>query len=187
MTASLTKHPLSSAELTTLVRQAFGPEAAVAEWSELTDGSYNTAMAVNLADGRDLVLKVAPAPNLRLLTHEVDLMRTEVDVYRHSASAGVAAPSTVYADFTRAVIGTDYAFLSRVDGVSFDTVRDAMSPELAPFGQMTDRAWRRLDLYTSYLYVIMAIEGATRGWDSPERREYEAWLCDRLGEVLAKL
>jgi hypothetical protein len=49
------------------------------------------------------------------------------------------------------------------------------------------RAGRRLDLYTTYLYVIMAIEGATRGWDSPERREYEAWLCDRLGEVLAKL
>jgi aminoglycoside phosphotransferase (APT) family kinase protein len=256
----------------------------------------------------------------------VDLMRTEVDVYRHSASAGVAAPSTVYADFTRAVIGTDYAFLSRVDGVSFDTVRDTMSAEdlanvraqvataattmhritgdafgyplrgsrswlptwrasflamvddilddavrldsrlpmpperiselirrnadvlddvdrpalvhfdlwdgnifvkrhetlgwrvtglidgeralygdpiselvslglfreldeatLAPFGEMTDRAWRRLDLYTNYLYVIMAVEGATRGWDSPERREYEAWLCDRLGELLAKL
>jgi aminoglycoside phosphotransferase (APT) family kinase protein len=323
---SLTKHPLAEAELKTLVRAAFGPDIAVAQSSELTEGSYNTAIAVTLDDGRDLVLKVAPAPHLRLLTHEVDLMRTEVDVYHHGAAAGVAVPTTVYADFSRTVIGTDYAFLSRVDGVSFDTVRDSMTAEalasvrgqvataattlhritgsaygyplrgsrswqptwrasflamvedilddavrlnsrlpmtpqqigqlfrrhadvlddvdrpalvhfdlwdgnvfvvpdetlgwrvtglidgeralygdpvselvslglfrefdettLAPFGELDDRAWRRLDLYTNYLYVIMAVEGATRGWDSHERRAYEAWLGHRLGELLARL
>jgi aminoglycoside phosphotransferase (APT) family kinase protein len=326
MSESLTKHPLAEAELRTLVRTAFGAQITVDRWSELTDGSYNAAFAVSLDDGRDLVLKVAPPPQLRLLTHEVDLMRTEVDVYRIAATAGVDVPAVVSADFRRTVIGTDYVFLSRVDGVAFDTVRDTMTAEalasvraqvstaattlhrvtgvafgyplrdseswqptwrasfgamvtdilgdavrldsrlpmpaarigellrdhadllddidrpalvhfdlwdgnifvrpdpalgwrvtglidgeralygdpvselvslglfrefdeatLAPFGEITDRDWRRLHLYTTYLYVIMAVEGATRGWHSPERREYESWLGDRLAELLAKL
>jgi aminoglycoside phosphotransferase (APT) family kinase protein len=120
---SLTKHPLAGAELESLVRKAFGPDIRVARWSELTDGSYNAPLTLD--DGRDLVLKVAPSPHLRLLTHEVDLMRTEVDVYRNALVAGVPVPTTVYADFDRQVIGTDYTFLSRVDGVAFDTVRPA--------------------------------------------------------------
>lgn len=333
MPDSLTKHPLTPAQLETLVAKAFGPAVHIVHSAELTDGSYNAAFAVTLDDrAGDLILKVAPPPHLRLLSHEVDLMRTEVDVYRLAREVGVAVPTTVYADFGRETIGTDYAFLSRVDGVAFDSVRDSMSadhvaqvrsqvataatnlhrvtgssfgyplrdsrswqptwraafgsmmddllddatrllatrpvpftlpapPErigalvrrhadllddidrpalvhfdlwdgnvfvrpddtlgwrvtglidgeralygdpvaelvslglfrdldpatLAPFGELTDRDLRRLDLYTTYLYVIMAIEGATRGWHSPERRQYEAWLSERLDELLTRL
>ena len=62
MTASLTKHPLTEAELENLVRTAFGARVTVDHRSELTDGTYNAAFAVTLDDGQDLVLKVAPAP-----------------------------------------------------------------------------------------------------------------------------
>jgi aminoglycoside phosphotransferase (APT) family kinase protein len=71
--------------------------------------------------------------------------------------------------------------------VSLGLFRELDEATLAPFGELDDRAWRRLDLYTNYLYVIMAVEGATRGWDSVERRAYEAWLGERLGELLARL
>jgi aminoglycoside phosphotransferase (APT) family kinase protein len=340
MTASLTKHPLSEAQLEALVHLAFGPDTTVDSWSELTDGSYNSAFAVTLGGdpddalvpaeerdhARELILKVAPSPDLRLLTHEVDLMRTEVDVYRRADQTSVGLPRTVYAGFDRTIIGTDFAFLSKVEGIPFDTVRDTMTaPELAqvrtqiataatglhavtgeaygyplrgsrswlprwrdafgamvddilddavrlrsilpmppdrirdllsrhadllddvtrpalvhfdlwdgnvfvapdpstgwrvsgfidgeralygdpvaelvslglfrelddatlaPFGELTDRDLRRLRLYTVYLYLIMAIEGATRGWDSPERQQYESWLRDRLLDKLATL
>ncbi len=326
MGESLTKHRLAEAELVALVHAAFGPHTTVDKWTELTDGSYNAAFAVSLNDGQNLVLKVAPPPGLALLTHEVDLMRTEVDVYRRAAQVGVALPRTVFAGFDRTVIGSDYAFLSKVEGVAFESVRDTMTAEeisrvrlqvasaatrlhqvtgnaygyplrgsrtwqpswrasfgamvddilddavrldstlpmpperindllrrhadllddvdrpalvhfdlwdgnvfvapdpdegwrvtglidgeralygdpvaelvslslfrelddvtVAPFGELTERDLLRLRLYTTYLYVIMAIEGATRGWHDEERERHEAWLRDRLSDLLATL
>jgi aminoglycoside phosphotransferase (APT) family kinase protein len=127
---SLTKRRVDEAELTAMVRRGFGPDAEIADCHELTDGSFNAAYAVRLADGADLVVKVAPAPGLKLLTHEVDLMRTEVDVYAHSVRAGVPAPVVAFADFDRTVVESDYAFLSRVPGRPLHGIDDALiTPE----------------------------------------------------------
>jgi aminoglycoside phosphotransferase (APT) family kinase protein len=52
---------------------------------------------------------------------------------------------------------------------------------------LTPGVRRRLNLYTTYLYVIMAIEGATRGWHDPARLEFEARLLDKLDHQLALL
>jgi aminoglycoside phosphotransferase (APT) family kinase protein len=336
VTESLTKYALTPAELDHIVTAGFG--RTIDRCTELTDGSYNAAFAVSLDDGRDLVLKVAPDPSLVLLTHEVDLMRTEVSLYRQAGEVGVPVPAVVLADFTRELIATDYAFLTRVPGVSFHSVRDTMTETekagvrrqvataatalnrvtgpafgyplrgsrtwqptwRASFGAMVDdlladatrlgtrlpapperigaamrrhadvlddvtrpalvhfdlwdgnvfvspdgggwrveglidgerafygdpvaelvslalfrsldadtlgpfmgggpeglgggslaeldgRGQRRLDLYTTYLYVIMAIEGATRGWSGPERRQFEDWLYGLLDEHLGRL
>jgi aminoglycoside phosphotransferase (APT) family kinase protein len=65
--------------------------------------------------------------------------------------------------------------------------REPDEATLAPFGELTPNASRRLALYTAYLYIIMAIEGATRGWHTPERQEYEAWLNTQLANHLATL
>ena len=327
---SLTKRQITEDELVALVRRGFGSTAALDEWRELTNGTYNAAYSVTV-DGRPLVLKVAPPPGLDLLTHEVDLMRTEADFYRRAAVAGIPVPEVVFADFDRTLIGSDYAFLSLVPGADLHTSKDGLTaaqiavaraevaaitarlhaitgpgygyplrgsnswqrswraafgamvddlladasrlgkplpaaperigellrrhadvlddvdrpalvhfdlwdgnvfidadgrvtglidgeraffgdpvaefvslslfrdladaPELlagyaegsgAPFA-LTSSVRRRLSLYTTYLYVIMAIEGATRGWHGPERDSYEAWLGERLEAQLAML
>jgi len=71
---------VTEAELEALVRRGFGSSARIDRWQEPTDGHYNVAYAARLASGADLVLKVALPPELKLLRHDVDLMRTEVDV-----------------------------------------------------------------------------------------------------------
>jgi aminoglycoside phosphotransferase (APT) family kinase protein len=124
---SLTKCPIGAADLAAMVHRGFGPCAGVASWRELTSSCYNAAYAVTLDDGHDLVLKVAPPPDPLLLAHEIDLMRAEVEVYAHSAAAGVPAPMVVFADFDRTLLGSDYAFLSRVPGQPLDQVAKAMS------------------------------------------------------------
>ncbi|MEH1128184.1 phosphotransferase family protein [Micromonospora sp. CPCC 206061] len=327
---SLTKRQITEDELVALVRRGFGPTAAIDEWRELTDGTYNAAYALTV-DERPLVLKVAPPPGLDLLTHEVDLMRTEAEFYRRASAAGIPVPEVVFADFDRALLSSDYAFLSLVPGTDLNTSKDGLTaaqvavaraeiaaltarlhtitgpgygyplresrswrptwraafgamvddlladasrlnkplptsperigellrrhadvlddvdrpalvhfdlwdgnvfidtdgrvtglidgeraffgdpvaefvslalfrdlsdaPELlagyaegsgAPFA-LTSSVRRRLNLYTTYLYVIMAIEGATRGWQGPERDRYEAWLGERLEAQLALL
>jgi aminoglycoside phosphotransferase (APT) family kinase protein len=115
---SLTKVPVTGAELAAMVRRGFGDAAWVAERVALTDGSYNAVDRVHLADGRVFVLKVAPPPALKLLTHEVDLMRTEVDFYRRAARVGAPVPGVAHADLGRDLIDRDYAFLELLEGES---------------------------------------------------------------------
>ena len=323
MRDSLTKRRVSEDELARLVARAFG-DVGVTAWRELAGGTYNAAYAVTLGDGRELVLKVAPPPHLKLLTHEVDLMRTEVEFYRRAAEVGVPVPEVVYSDFERDLLGTDFVFLSLVPGTDLHSLVDSLTPAeiaavrgqaagltarlhtvtgsrygyplrgsrswqpswRAAFGAMVDdlladaarldkplpapperigelmrrhadaldevtrpalvhfdlwdgnvfiestpdgwrvagfidgeRAFygdpvaelaslallrepepellssfdlggsapRRLDLYRTYLYVIMAIEGATRGWYDEERVKFESWLAERIDAQLALL
>jgi aminoglycoside phosphotransferase (APT) family kinase protein len=325
---SLTKRRVSEDELTRLVSRAFGGDADVTAWRELEGGTYNAAYAVTLGpearDGRELVLKVAPPPHLKLLTHEVDLMRTEVDFYRRAAAVGVPVPEVVYAGFERDLLGTDFVFLSLVPGTDLRSLLDSLpaaetaavraqvagltarlhtitgsrygyplrgsrtwqsswrgafgamvddlladasrldkplpappsrigelmrrhasclddvtrpalvhfdlwdgnvfvergpdglrvtgfidgerafwgdpvaelvslallrepEPELLTGIDMTESVSRRLNLYRTYLYVIMAIEGATRGWYHEEQLKFESWLAERIDAQLALL
>lgn len=325
MRDSITKRRVSEAELARLVSRAFGPSARATAWREFEGGTYNAAYAVTLDDGRELVLKVAPPPHLKLLTHEVDLMRTEVDFYGRAAAVGVPVPEVVYAGFERDLLGTDFVFLSLVPGTDLrslvddglppaeiaavrgqvagltarlhtitgsgygyplrdsrtwqsswrgafgamvddlladasrldkplpappsrigelmrrhascldDVTRPALvhfdlwdgnvfvergpeglrvtgfidgerafwgdpvaelvslallrepEPELLAGLELTGSVSRRLDLYRTYLYVIMAIEGATRGWYDAERVKFETWLAERIDAQLALL
>jgi hypothetical protein len=88
---SRTKRRVTAAELAALTARAFGPGGRPAAARELTDGAYNAVYAVTV-DGRELILKVAPPPGLKLLTHEVDLLRTEVEFYHRAGPAGVPVP-----------------------------------------------------------------------------------------------
>jgi hypothetical protein len=53
---------------------------------------------------------------------------------------------------------------------------------------MTAGVRRRLTLYTACLYMIMAIQGATRGWGTdPEHQRFRSWVMELLDAQLASL
>ncbi|NUT46360.1 MAG: aminoglycoside phosphotransferase family protein [Saccharothrix sp.] len=90
MVDSLTKRRLPEPALDALVRRALG--VPLARHVELTDGMFNTAYRLTAADGREAVLKVAPPPDVPLLTYERDLMRTEAVVFELMAAHGLPVP-----------------------------------------------------------------------------------------------
>jgi aminoglycoside phosphotransferase (APT) family kinase protein len=90
---SLTKRRLSEAELDALVRRVLG--VPLAAHVELTEGMFNTAYRLTAADGRETVLKVAPPPDVPLLTHERDIMRTEALVFGLMAAHGLPVPEVL--------------------------------------------------------------------------------------------
>lgn len=101
----MTKRRVSTDELAAMVRRGFGDRAEVAAWSEVAEGSYNAVYLLTLAEpDEEVVLKVAPDPWLRLLTYEVDLMRTEIEFYRRAGTAGVPVPEVMFADLGRGVL-----------------------------------------------------------------------------------
>jgi aminoglycoside phosphotransferase (APT) family kinase protein len=91
---SLTKRRLSAAELDALVRRVLG--VPLAAHVELTEGMFNTAYRLTAADGRETVLKVAPPPDVPLLTHERDLMRTEALAFELMAAHGLPVPEVLF-------------------------------------------------------------------------------------------
>lgn len=118
-----TKRDLSAGQIAELVRHGLGPAVELAGWYEITDGSYAAVYAVDLADGRELVLKVAPDPGLRLMRYEVDLMHIEIEFYRRAAPAGVPVPRLYAAD-----PDLGYLLVERLHGESLHTAKDAMTP-----------------------------------------------------------
>ncbi|MCP4764345.1 MAG: aminoglycoside phosphotransferase family protein, partial [archaeon] len=82
---SKTKKPLTEGELSSLVKDSFGNDAEVTKAEELHDGYFNTAYLLEIVkkDGKmiDTVLKVAPIPEMRLMTYENDCMNTEMEVF----------------------------------------------------------------------------------------------------------
>ncbi|WP_141978023.1 phosphotransferase family protein [Saccharothrix saharensis] len=93
MVDSLTKRRLPEAELDALVRRVLG--VPLAAHVELTEGMFNTAYRLTAADGRETVLKVAPPPDVPLLTYERDLMRTEALAFELMAAHGLPVPQVL--------------------------------------------------------------------------------------------
>jgi aminoglycoside phosphotransferase (APT) family kinase protein len=190
---SLTKRRVCADELAAMVRRAFGGRAEVAAFRELPDGTYNAAYLVSLTwVGRrgagpaesdvDLVLKVAPDPKLQLLTHEVDLMRTEVDFNRRAGAVGVPVPDVTYADFSRTLLETDYVFLSRVPGAPLASVRESLTEhELAALRGDLAGITARLHAVTGPAFGY-PLRGS-RSWQGSWRASFGAMLDDLLADA----
>ncbi|MFC7383213.1 phosphotransferase family protein [Sphaerisporangium rhizosphaerae] len=112
---SRTKRRLSAAQLDALIRGAVGTGVRSAE--ELTDGFANAVWLVTLDDGRQVVVKVAPPPELRQLTYERHLLRTEALVYHLAGPTGLPLPRLLHSGFDDPGLGGDYLLFSALDGV----------------------------------------------------------------------
>ena len=62
--------------------------------AELTDGFANAVWRLTLEDGREVVLKLSPPPELEQLRYERNLLRTEAMVYDLAGPAGVPIPGS---------------------------------------------------------------------------------------------
>jgi aminoglycoside phosphotransferase (APT) family kinase protein len=119
---SITKPRLGGDDITRLIRLGLGEGVEVVGHTEFTDGYFNAAHGVRLGDGRDVVLKVAPAAGLKLLRYEVDLMRTEIEFFQRAGAAGVPLPKLWYAD-----PGGGFMIMQRFGGLSFELAKKDMS------------------------------------------------------------
>ena len=51
-------------------------------WKELKEGWFNVVYDLRLADGREVILKIAPPADAEILTYERNIMETEVGSMR---------------------------------------------------------------------------------------------------------
>lgn len=118
---SRTKRRLSPAQIDALTLHTLG--AAVASAEEVHDGSLASVWRLGLEDGRTVLLKISPPPDLPTLTYERELLRTEAMVYRLAGPAGVPLPELLHAGFDSPLVDGDYLIVQALDGVPWNRAR----------------------------------------------------------------
>ena len=130
---SRTKNRKTREQIAAMVARAFAG-ATLAEdadaISELKEGWFNAAYCVRLADGREVILKIAPQPTAEVMTYERDLMTTEVVSMRLVAQNPAIPVPTIYAhDTARDLCDSDYFFMEKISGDLLEHVKAALPAE----------------------------------------------------------
>jgi aminoglycoside phosphotransferase (APT) family kinase protein len=172
---SITKPRLDRDDIVRLIRLGLGDGVEVVEHTKFTDGYFNAAHGVRLSDGRDVVLKVAPAAGLKLLRYEVDLMRTEIEFFQRASGAGVPLPKLWYAD-----PDGQFMIMERFGGVSFELAKkDMTDADRLRVRHEIGRWSRRITEVPGELFGYPRADGKTR-----EKAWSDAFLT-MIGDILA--
>jgi aminoglycoside phosphotransferase (APT) family kinase protein len=175
---SITKRDLSRDEIAGLLRQALGAQVELRDVEEFLDGYFNATYGVTLADGRELVMKVAPPPELPLLRYEFELMRTEIEFYRRAAEVGLPLPALRAAD-----PDVGYLIVDRLRGESFETAKEAMSPaQVTALRHQIGALAARLNTVTGELFGYPRRDDRTRS--ASWRTSFLAIIDDILADAV---
>lgn len=123
VTESITKNRQSSHTLRAMIERAYGTgqvPAAEGFAQEITHGWFNVAYRIQLRDGQQVVLKIAPPSDVVVLTREQGMMRTELAAMALVRErTAVPIPRVDYADLSWELIPADYFFMEFVDADNF--------------------------------------------------------------------
>lgn len=132
---SRTKNHQTPEQLDRMTRHALGVGLAGTDGDlapaveELRNGWFNAAYALRLADGRRVVVKIAPPPGADVMTYERGIMATEVAAMRLAATnAAIPLPAVLAADDSGEVCDAPYFLMSFAEGRTLDQLASGMDP-----------------------------------------------------------
>jgi aminoglycoside phosphotransferase (APT) family kinase protein len=97
---------------------------------ELKDGWFNAAYTIRLADGREVILKIAPPQNAEVLLYEKNIMATEVATMRLvRQNPAIPVPEIYFFDDAHDVCDSDYFFMEKIAGDNLEHVKASLSLE----------------------------------------------------------
>lgn len=131
---SITKNRQDRPTLRAMIERAYGadqvPEDLDGDWlEELGHGWFNVAYRITLRDGRRVVLKIAPPPDVEVMTYERGAMGIELAALRMIAErTTVPVPRVDHADTAHDLVDADWFVMPYVDGDNLDVSRDVLDP-----------------------------------------------------------
>lgn len=127
---SKTKNKQTRAQIERLARRAFadlGLAAGEAAVTELKEGWFNAAYKVRLADGREVILKIAPPSGAEVMRYEKNLMATEVAaMHLVRTNPAIPVPTIYFFDQTHDLCDADYFFMAKLDGENLEHVKASL-------------------------------------------------------------
>ncbi len=126
---SITKYRQSPQTLRRMIERAYGPELVPSGddlATELGHGWFNVAYRLRLADGRQVVMKIAPPPGIEVMTYERDMLAGEVAAIRRiEQDTSVPVPHVDHYDPSCEIVAAPWFVMTYVPGVNFGEVGEA--------------------------------------------------------------
>lgn len=164
MPVSITKGAMAEETINRMVHKAFGENAL--EVQELKEGYFNIAYRIRLRD-RAVVLKIAPPPEVEVMTCEKNIMFSEVDSMQMTASrTEVPVPGILFYDNSRSVTDREYFFMEMLEGQSLSSLLDTL-PE-----DQKQQIYYEIGRYTAQLNRI---RGECFGYYGQPDRQGGSW------------
>jgi len=147
---------------------------------ELTDGWFNAAYSVELPDlGKEVVMKVAPPPEIKLLTYEEKIMQTEVQVYQILAKTDVPVPEILYYNFDHDILNRDYLIMEKLKGIPWNKIKDKLSQE------QNNQLKYKMGRYAAQINSISGVHfGYFTDFDKPYNNNWKDTFVNMIKNVL---
>ncbi|MBN2500574.1 MAG: aminoglycoside phosphotransferase family protein [Anaerolineales bacterium] len=98
--------------------------------TELNEGWFNASYEVRLADGREVILKIAPPQDAEVMLYEKDIMRTEVAAMRLvRQNPAIPVPEIYFYDDAHDLCDSDYFFMEKIQGDLLGHVKAGLPAE----------------------------------------------------------
>lgn len=169
---SPTQRAFTLDDVTTAARTAF-PDTTVASAVQLTGGSFGTVWRVDLADGRQTVLKVGPDPKAKLLRYEAGMLEGEADYLRlvETRATGVPGPRLLH-------LGDEWLFMTLVPGIPLCDQPEELDSSPARFA--TGAAVARMHAVTGDFFGYPGDRPRADNWPDGYAAILEAVLADAV-------
>ncbi|MFE9134512.1 phosphotransferase family protein [Streptomyces sp. NPDC007355] len=180
---SITKNRQPVEALRAMVARAYGPDQvcdAGDDWvGELGDGCFNVAYRIRLRSGAQAVLKIAPPPDVEVMTYERDAMATELEALRLiQEHTRIPVPAVDFADRSRELCDADYFFMTYVDADNLHSLQDTLAPsETDAYGEALGAVTRELNGIPGSAFGPLAGPG-DKSWRAAFLRMVEELLAD---------
>lgn len=130
---SVTKNTKTRPQIEAMAARAF-PGTTLADGDdamrELKDGWFNAAYMIRLADGREVILKIAPPLGADVLSYEANIMATEVTAMRLvRQNPAIPVPEIYFFDDAHDLCDADYFFMERLLATILSTKKPACPPK----------------------------------------------------------
>jgi aminoglycoside phosphotransferase (APT) family kinase protein len=124
---SLTKNKKSQAMISSMVEKAFAGLTAI-NITELKEGFFNMAYLIKLSNDNEVVLKISPPKNAIIISHEKNIMFSEVQSMRLVAEkTDVPVASILFYDQSHEICEVDYFFMEKLPGNSYHSQFEVLS------------------------------------------------------------
>ena len=167
MPHSITKNRNEERTIHNMFHQAF-PEQKIISMEELAEGFFNVAYGITLADGTEVIVKIAPSGDRDIMTHEINIMFSEVEVMRRIAKeSDVPVADILFYDNSHSICNSDYFIMKKLEGRSFSSCMESMIEE------EQNKVFYRMGEYTAR---INQIKGRVFGYYGQPEKQGKDWF-----------
>lgn len=126
---SLTKNKQNKNTIEQMVKKFFLGQAMTG-YEELNEGYFNAAYEIFLDSGKNVILKIAPLKETRVMTYEKNIMLSEVEAMKTAKKYGrIPVPDVIGYDDSCTICRAPYFFMEKLEGKSLNEIKGSLSSD----------------------------------------------------------